>query len=380
MKIRNQKKILFVLDRFNLGGIQTQSINLAIYLQNHNYKVEFLSIRDSGNELCNIFLKHNIKYHNKKVFRNISNRYVTLFDYLKLIWFLRRQSYDIIIPYHRSVCEIFSAIYKYTPAKLCLYQNRGGNYPINTKLSRLRKLAINNKPIFASNSQHGKQALASYLGINNEQINVIYNGLKLAHPIKTRKEWRDQLGISQNAVIALMMANYFDYKDHQTLLKAWNIVINENKIENAYLILAGSDHDTKTKENLLSIQEMASDLNLKNTIIFLEHIKDNIGLINTSDIGILSSKSEGLSNSVLEFMGMSKPFIGSNIPGIREAVGNDYRYLFEIGDYNTLAQYLSFFINNDNSALGKKLKLRFDTNFTVEIMGKKYLDLIEKNI
>lgn len=45
-------------------------------------------------------------------------------------------------------------------------------------------------------------------------------------------------------------------------------------------------------------------------------------------------RSEGCPNSVIEYMQFGLPVVGTNIPGIRDLVGDvGVRYLFPVGDF-----------------------------------------------
>jgi glycosyltransferase involved in cell wall biosynthesis len=63
---------------------------------------------------------------------------------------------------------------------------------------------------------------------------------------------------------------------------------------------------------------------------------DVVQLLKTSDVIVLSSKHEGLSLSCIEGMASGKPFVASDVPGLREVVQNA-GVLFPFGDEKALA-------------------------------------------
>lgn len=63
--------------------------------------------------------------------------------------------------------------------------------------------------------------------------------------------------------------------------------------------------------------------------------------MNTSDVFVLSSASEGLPTAVVEAMLLGRSVVGSDIPGIREAVGEDLvALLFPPAHHSALADVL----------------------------------------
>ena len=117
-----------------------------------------------------------------------------------------------------------------------------------------------------------------------------------------------------------MVANFRPQKDHETLLKAWKIVMDKLKDNNisAILVLAGAPQFT-----FESVQSLINQLRLNDSVKLLGQVEDITGLLQTVNLGLLSSHYEGLPNAVLEYMAVGLPVIGTDLPGIREALGPD---------------------------------------------------------
>jgi glycosyltransferase involved in cell wall biosynthesis len=133
-----------------------------------------------------------------------------------------------------------------------------------------------------------------------------------------------------------MLARFSPEKDHITLLHAWRQVIDSLKrVERrAILVLAGSWQGTESCAGAIT-----HELFLEEHVRLLRHVDDVGGLLAATDIGVLSSRTEGLPNSVLESMWTGLPVVGTDIPGIREAVGPDgAQYLAPVGDARALAE------------------------------------------
>ena len=88
---------------------------------------------------------------------------------------------------------------------------------------------------------------------------------------------------------------------------------------------------------------MVSELNLQNLIHFLGFRKDVPEILRLSDIGVLSSNWEGMPLSGIEVMAAGIPFIGSDVPGIKDLVAAtpNAGLLFSKGDSTGLASHIN---------------------------------------
>ena len=79
------------------------------------------------------------------------------------------------------------------------------------------------------------------LKVDPAKVHVVHNGIEQSTPQMNRNTWRRRLEIDDASFVACMVANLHTNKDHETLLRAWRIVMMEHKRE-AVLVLAGR-HD-----------------------------------------------------------------------------------------------------------------------------------------
>jgi glycosyltransferase involved in cell wall biosynthesis len=90
------------------------------------------------------------------------------------------------------------------------------------------------------------------------------------------------------------------------------------------------------------LKTLARDLNLGRSVRFLGHVTDISSLLGAVDLGIFSSQLEGCPNGVLECMAAGLPVVATDIPGIREALGNESEStLSPPGDYEAMASKIS---------------------------------------
>jgi glycosyltransferase involved in cell wall biosynthesis len=158
-----------------------------------------------------------------------------------------------------------------------------------------------------------------------------------------RLAWRRRLGVAEDAVVACMSAHLHAFKDHATLLRAWRIMLDGATGQaTPTLVLAGRPAGAED-----SLKALAFDLELGGSVIFAGEIADVGGLLAASDIGVLSSRRESWPRAVLEYMAAGLPVVGTDIPGIREIMGEEGgRFLAPPDDAEGLAAALLELVTN----------------------------------
>jgi glycosyltransferase involved in cell wall biosynthesis len=235
-------------------------------------------------------------------------------------------------------------------------------------------------PAFVSNSQIGAEFLIRAFALAREKLAIVHNGVELAPAVDTRDSWRKRLGISERCFVTCMIANIPHFKDHITLLRAWKLVSEEMRSQDreAVLLLAGQLFPEADQ-----IKVLAFDLNLGSSVKCLGMVRDISGLLSAVDLGVFSSKLEGCPNGVLECMASGLAVVGTDIPGIREAVGSDgTEWLAPPDDPNTFAQRVLDLANNPEkrSSLGAANRQRISAEFSREQMVNKMVTEILKGL
>ena len=364
-----EKNIVIVLDHMNRGGAETQALYLIKGLIENNYKVHLISF---GNEKGSYWEEykntganiHLTKFKSKILippFSKIRNYLVNLKYSLKFKKLIRELNPYAIIPYTYQPNLICNKFWKYTKAKKCIWNQRDEGRMFLGRKWELKFL--NNSSTIISNSLEGKLFLEKYTKRN---IKIIHNGIVLP---KSKIEYGQK-----DSIKVVMVANLHGYKDHITLLKAWKKVITYNSGKNLELVLAGSNGNTSEKIfNFIKVN------NLQNSVKCIGVINDVNDLLLSSDIGVFSSKKEGLPNGILECMAVGLPVVETKINGSIEALGEDYNYLSPENNDDLMAEMLLELIldHKKREEIGKKNRERIKKNFTLEKMVNSYISLIE---
>jgi glycosyltransferase involved in cell wall biosynthesis len=131
-----------------------------------------------------------------------------------------------------------------------------------------------------------------------------------------------------------MLANLTRFKDHDTLLKAFSEARRLRPALDLHLVLAGRQEETTQ-----AIKATAWDLQLAGKLHLTGSISSVDALLRSANLVVHSSRTEGCPNAALEAMALGLPVIGTNIPGMRQALGEDAaaECLTEPGDWHELA-------------------------------------------
>lgn len=203
---------------------------------------------------------------------------------------------------------------------------------------RLQKTAYRLADQVVANSESVKQKLLEE-GIRGDRISVIYNGLDTmrvnAVERTSRAEKLQRLRIPQSAwdkCFVTIVANMrHDVKDYPMFLRAARAVVAA--VPDAAFLLAGEG------ELQQSLTELAAELRIADQTFFLGRCERIAELLSVSEVCVLSSKAEGFSNSILEYMAAGRPVVATNVGGAGEAiVENETGYLAPSGDDQVMAE------------------------------------------
>ena len=161
---------------------------------------------------------------------------------------------------------------------------------------------------------------------------TIPNGIDISRYINASSYSKNTLfGIEDSAFVVTMVAR-FDYPKRQdTLVEA----ITKLPSKFHAVFVGGSKED----QGLLKLQAYAAENAVSDRVHFLYVRSDVPSILKTSDVVVLSSEYEGLSLSSIEGMASGRPFIATDVNGLREVVKGAGE-LFECGDADQLASIL----------------------------------------
>lgn len=163
------------------------------------------------------------------------------------------------------------------------------------------------------------------------QIEILPNGTDVSrfNPAthEQRQQVRREMGFSENGPICVCVANLYAVKDLETLIRSAAHL--REKLPTIQFLLVGDGPLREELENLVN------SLGLSENVKFVGRQPDVRPFLAAADFGVLTSLSEGSSNSILEYMAMGLPSIVSDLPANRELLSE---VLFQPGNSLDLAE------------------------------------------
>jgi len=227
---------------------------------------------------------------------------------------------------------------------------------------------------FTSKALGNSQAVVEQLyeeGFQKKKVDLVYNGIDLSpfQNLPSKKELRKSLGLDQESLIFIIVANLIPYKGHEDLLNALGRIYL--KLPTKWKLLCVG-YDAGIQEQL---EVQAEALCIKDHVRFLGKRLDTPSLLSASDIGILCSHEEGFSNAILEGMAAGLPMVVTNVGGNAEAVANEHTgFVVESKNPVALADSLLKLALSPESRIkfGAAGKEKIEQRFTLIECAKNY--------
>jgi glycosyltransferase involved in cell wall biosynthesis len=170
-----------------------------------------------------------------------------------------------------------------------------------------------------------------------EKVVTVYNGLPMDRVATTPDFRRDvtlaRLGLPRKGKqrFVTIVANLrLPVKDHPTFLQAARQV--HQAVPEAAFVIAVEGGLTEP------MRALAAELGLAEHAFFIGRFADVAELLAVSEVCVLSSRAEGFSNSILEYMAAARPVVTTDVGGVREAVvEGETGYIVPPGDDSMLA-------------------------------------------
>ena len=160
-----------------------------------------------------------------------------------------------------------------------------------------------------------REELAAH-GVRRDRIEIVHNAIRPdwgrnASETTSASALRAQLGIQPDRKVILIVGRLSREKDHLTLLHAVHALPHSRA---PHLVIVGDGPDRPV------IEERIRSLNLSGAVTLTGQQSSAEPFYGIADVAVLSSRSEGSPNALLEAMAAGVPAVATRVGGIPEIV------------------------------------------------------------
>jgi glycosyltransferase involved in cell wall biosynthesis len=372
MILNNQKKrILFFIGSLKGGGKERRLVELLTYLTGKGYYELMVVVTEPVVHYA-AFHKLNIIY---QVIKKRKSCDVTVF--YKFYTICRQFKPHLIHTWGRM--QTFYALPAVISRRIPLVNGQITSAPPNAGKWSFKKIIdrINFKcsAVILSNSQAG---IAAYKP-PRRKIKIIYNGINCNRfeNLPAVEQVRSKYGIVTPFAV-VMVATFSNNKDYPLF---FSIAEQVTRKRDDITFIAVGDH-CEDGSVVIRFKELFSH---NARIILTGRISDVEALISSCNIGVLFSNTavhgEGISNAIMEYMGLGKPVIANDAGGTKEIVHhNENGYLVTQPSETEIATLITTLIDNREkcAAFGKAGRQIIEESFSLERMGVAFEEMYQE--
>jgi glycosyltransferase involved in cell wall biosynthesis len=352
-------KVLFVIDSiFHIaGGTEGQLSKLINCLDRSEFEAHLVVLRHSS------WIETSYFNCSKSVLGITSLRNPSAWRKIwRLATFIRDGGFDIVQTHFPDSNLVGVIAARWGKARKVVSTQRNTGYDLNP--GRTFALRIVSKWVdrYLANCQAVKEGLTLKLGIPRDKVDIIYNGVEYQRFGKasddSTSELRGKLDIEDEELVVGLVSNFRPVKDVEGFIHAASRVAKSFHRVRFLIIGNGIAEDARR------LRKLSSDLEIGQKIVWTGMVEDVVPYLGLLDLGVLSSRTEGLSNTILEYMASGLPVVATAVGGNPELIAD--------GEGGFLVP------PNDSAALARKILLLLNDAELRKTMGKINRRVVEE--
>jgi glycosyltransferase involved in cell wall biosynthesis len=355
------------------GGYQNQALRLATELTKNGLAIHVLTQRHGT--LAPFEIHQGIPIHRVFAFRT---GHLASWSYLLfgLCWMIRNRSQFHIIHANRSSSGLVAGLIGFLLRKPVLYKlTRGDEVDVKglgTGLLGRLKIACLRSTVgkFISLTSQTVEDLLG-LGIPPKSISMIPNGISLEDRLEQydRNVIRAELSWGPQVKVLTFVGRLVHAKGLDWLLEVWKTVSDAEP--QARLLIVGDGPERP------ALMARAEQLGVQHTVTFTGRQEDVYKFFSISDVFVLPSRLEGISNSLLEAMSQGLPVVvADDRLGGNRSVVTDKRdgMIIPHGNSGEFARALLSLLTDQALRLemGRRARLKVEDAFSIASVSRRY--------
>lgn len=204
------------------------------------------------------------------------------------------------------------------------------------------------------------------IGVDDKKFNITVSD-------EEKQKLRKEFGITKHDIVMTYVAELITRKNQALMIAAMKDIVCKNANVKLLLVGTGILKDEYAKQ--------IKELGLENNVILTGYRKDVPKIFRITDIGVSTSKQEGLGLNLIESLLSEVPVVASRVRGHNEiVVDGENGFLFESGNMVELKEKILKLV--ENAELRNKMKLHAVTSvqrFILENSLKEGITIYEES-
>jgi L-malate glycosyltransferase len=227
---------------------------------------------------------------------------------------------------------------------------------------------------YAANCEAAREFTAKVEWIGRRRVIVIPNPAPIQrfHDGAAHIPPRSSLGIAADEHVVGMVGTVRPVKDYATFLRAARVVLDERP--RTRFLIVGTE-DSKYKAQMV---QLARELGIERQITWLGPMQNPLSVVPLFDVAVLSSRSEAMSNAILEYMVAGVATVATDVGGTREILlDGQTGFLVPVRDPAAMAERVCQLLADPAlcESFGSSARHRAETVFAQQRVIRAYRDL-----
>ena len=373
-----KRNVLHLIGSFHQGGSERQALQLARLMHENGRNQVHLACLNRNGVLLGEAEALSLdaipefpltSFYDRNMFAQLS----------RFARYLRSHNISVVQThdFYTNVFGMAGAAWARVPARIAARRETSG-FRSPSQL-RVERWAYKLAHAIVANAEAVKEQLVRE-GVAAGKVTTIYNGLDMERLTLggdvPRAEALASLGLplDKGRHFVTIVANlHHSVKDHPTFLRAAQRVYAA--VPESAFVLAGEG------ELIEPMRALADELGISRETFFIGRCQQVAELLALSDVCVLSSKAEGFSNSILEYMAAGRPVVATDVGGAREAIiEGETGYLVQSGDDEALATRIVSLLREPERAraMGARGRQVVEEKFSSGAQLERTLNLYER--
>lgn len=297
-------RVCFLIDRLGYGGTELQLVALIRALD-RRLVAPHLALLDGSDPESRALEPAECPVLRLGVRRLLRPR--TLVSLSRFVRFLRRAKIDVLQAYFAD-----SACFALVAGKLaripCLVRTRNNAHRSDTRVQQiLARLLGRFATLTVANSEAARGAVVEEDGADPRTVVVVPNGADPGRFSGIPLPDSEDAATARSRKVG-MVANLRRVKGVDVFVRAAPLVKETHPAVSFHVVGEGPDRG--------KLEALVAELGLAKSFRLEGRCSDVAGFLADLDVAVLSSRSEGMPNAVLEYMAAGRPIVATAVPGV----------------------------------------------------------------